>query len=211
MCSTVSLCVLCVLHHPLKHTMLPSSPAERLCNVLSKPIYLLHLAPLPHRECTLGVVGLVLSVTAFYCVVIHKIFFFIVSSEEAIDVVFVLPRDHLSNQIDLVWVCGLVLAVVPNAPLFFFCLFQAKHITSCEKAFIKFPIAILSVITGRKTGLIKAALANILILTMDQVTTLNVKVVNRSEPTEPLSCTELFGIFSSLFWLILLIHPHHSH
>lgn len=39
-CKCVSLFVLCVLRHPLKH-------AERLCNVLSNPIYLLHLASLP--------------------------------------------------------------------------------------------------------------------------------------------------------------------
>lgn len=65
---SVCLCVLCVLRHPLKHTMLLPSPAKRLCNVLSKPIYLRH-----HHECMVGVVGLVLSVTASYCVVIHKI------------------------------------------------------------------------------------------------------------------------------------------
>ncbi len=76
--------------------------------MLSKPIYLLHLAPLPHRECRVGVLGLVLSVTASYCVVIYKIFssffFFdsIVSCKEVIDVVFVVPRGHLSNQIDFV-------------------------------------------------------------------------------------------------------------
>lgn len=39
-----------------KRTMLPHSLAERLCNVLSKTIYLLHAAPLLHYDCTVGVV-----------------------------------------------------------------------------------------------------------------------------------------------------------
>lgn len=73
-----SLSLLHVLHLPLKHTM--HSSAERLCNVLSKPIYLCYLAPLLHCECTVGVVGLVLWIC--HCLLlwgmpqIHPLFLF---------------------------------------------------------------------------------------------------------------------------------------
>lgn len=51
-----------------KRTMPSHSPAERLCNVLSKPIYFLHVAPSLHHEGTVGVVGSELHVPDDNCV-----------------------------------------------------------------------------------------------------------------------------------------------
>lgn len=57
-----------------KRTMLPHSPAERLCNVLSKSIYLLHAAPSLHHDCTVGAVGSALRVPDDKCVAIIPFF-----------------------------------------------------------------------------------------------------------------------------------------